>query len=320
MEINTKYFESLLRQAEAEQAQREAEQKAAAPPAEQTEQIVRLNIDLLDDFPAEKNFFRPATPERLEALKSSIQESGILNALLVRKKPNCERYEILAGHNRRTAARLLGWDTIPCVVKTPATEDEAILILNTDNLEQRKYLFPSERGRAYRQIMEAEERRGRPSNKVRRATNIDTAAELGRRYGESRDQVFRYIRLTYLIPPLLDKVDANVLGLVAGGQLSYLTEQAQQAVYTYFFQDNPKEKVTKSLTAKFRGVDSNPDRLLDYQEIDRLVREEKENRNFRKVEVPMKDIRQYFHVGATQQEIGDTILLALEQYFNGEPN
>lgn len=328
MDINANYFANLLKQAEAEQAQREAknEDGQTQSAAEPGEQIVRLNIDLLDDFPAEKNKFRPASPERLEALKASIQESGILNALLVRRKPNCERYEILAGHNRRTAARLLGWDTVPCIVKHPATEDEALVILNADNLDQRESLLPSERGWAYRQIMEIRgKRQGQRTDLtsghgVPKLDSNRTGAKIGTMWNDSYKKVQRYIRLTYLTPPLLDKVDANALGLVAGVQLSFLSEPAQQVVYTYFFVDNLKEKITKSLTAAFREIDSDPDQLLDYQIIDNLVQGEKQNRSFRKVEVSMKDIRKFFHIGTTQQEIEDTILLALDQYFNAERN
>lgn len=319
MDNTTEYFQRLIREAEAEQAQREAERKAAeAQPRPQTEpgaQIVQLNIDLLDDFPADKHPFRPASPEQLEKLKKSILRSGILNAILVRRKPNSQRYEILAGHNRRTAARLAGWDTVPCIVKTPETEDEAMMIMLTDNLNQREDLLPSERGRAYCKLMDLlrkQEQKASPDT-VSGDKRDSVAPELSGR------NVSRYIRLTFLIPNLLEKVDKNALGLTAGEQLSFLTAEAQQVVYTYFFQDNPKEKVTKNLTAKFREIDSNPDQLLDYQTIAQLVEQDKQNRSFRKVEIPMKSIRQHFHPGATRQEVMDTILLALEEYFNGKP-
>lgn len=318
MDNTTEYFQRLIREAEAEQAQREAERKAAeAQPRPQTEpgaQIVQLNIDLLDDFPADKHPFRPASPERLEILKKSILRSGILNALLVRRKPNSQRYEILAGHNRRTAARLAGWDTVPCIVKAPETEDEAMEIMLTDNLNQREDLLPSERGRAYRQLMELRGRQGQRAEPL--VDTVSTKTRDGITPELSGRNVSRYIRLTYLIPPLLDKADVNGLGLTAGEQLSFMTTPAQQAVYTYFFLDNPKEKMGKNLLAQFRKIDSNPDMLLDYQAIAQLVEAEKQNKNFRKVEIPMKSIRHHFHPGATRQEVMDTILLALDRYFS----
>lgn len=324
IEAYRKMFEEDARKARAAEA---AQQLQEGPPQQAPQsgaplfsytshQVVELPIDQLHSFDAARHHFRPADPERLEALKDSIRRVGILNPLLVREQEDGE-YEILAGHNRRAAARLLGYDTLPCFVRRCQSEDEATEIMLTDNLQHRENLLPSEKAWAYRDLMEIRKRKaGRPQkNSGHDGQNFDWRESED--FEDASRSVGRYVRLTYLLPVLLDKVDANALGLVVAEQVSFLSNRSQQAVYDYFFVDSPNKRLDKALAAALRQIEADPDQVVDREAIDRLVAARDGNRNFRTVKVPMKEIRHYFHVGTTQEEVERTILRAMEFYFNG---
>ena len=165
--------------------------------------------------------------EDMEALTESIRENGILNPLIVRPAENdpC-RFEIVSGHRRAHAARLAGIETVPAFVY-PLSRDQAAVLVVDSNLH-RERLLPSEKAFAYKLKMEALKRQGRrtdlTSSQV--ATKLDTAAEIGAASNESRDQVFRYIRLTNLRPELLSMMDEGKIAFSVGVELSYLPEEA----------------------------------------------------------------------------------------------
>ena len=164
----------------------------------------------------------------MEALTGSIRENGILNPLIVRPAENdlC-RYEIISGHRRAHAARLAGIEKVPAFIY-PISRDEAAVLVVDSNLH-REHILPSEKAFAYKLKMEALKRQGRrtdlTSSQV--ATRLDTAAKIGAASNESRDQVFRYIRLTNLRPELLTMMDEGKIAFSVGVELSYLDEQAQ---------------------------------------------------------------------------------------------
>ena len=160
-------MEKLRKIAEEREAERRAQAAAEAsekqqPVPEEIGERRELPIAALEDFPAELHKFHPASRERLEELKDSIRANGIISPLIVRPL-EADRYQIIAGHNRRTAARELGYDTVPVIVKRYLTDGEAIRLKNDDNLMQRDGMLPSERGWAYRQNMEEINRQGRPT-------------------------------------------------------------------------------------------------------------------------------------------------------------
>ncbi len=166
--------------------------------------------------------------EDMEVLTESIRENGILNPLIVRPADNdpC-RYEIISGHRRAHAARLAGIEQVPAFIY-PISRDEAAVLVVDSNLHRERVL-PSEKAFAYKLKMEALKRQGRrtdlTSSQV--ATRLDTAAEIGAASNESRDQVFRYIRLTNLRPELLSMMDEGKIAFSVGVELSYLDEQTQ---------------------------------------------------------------------------------------------
>ena len=172
----------------------------------------------------------------MEQLKKSIHESGVLVPALVR--PTEDSYEVISGHRRMAACAALGLETMPVIVRK-LTDEEAVIAMVDSNL-QREHLLPSEKAFAYKMKMEALKRKaGRPEkNSSQVATNFDTAAEIGKSAGESRDQVFRYIRLTNLIPSILKMVDEGRIALTPAVELSYLKRFEQAALYRIMDRDD----------------------------------------------------------------------------------
>ena len=185
-------------------------------------------ISITNLVPFEGHPYKVEDNADMEALTESIRENGILNPLIVRPAENdpC-RYEIISGHRRAHAAKLAGIEQVPAFVY-PISRDEAAVLVVDSNLH-REHILPSEKAFAYKLKMEALKRQGRrtdlTSSQV--ATRLDTAAEIGAASNESRDQVFRYIRLTNLRSELLSMMDEGKIAFSVGVELSYLDEQAQ---------------------------------------------------------------------------------------------
>lgn len=309
-----------------QQAQGQSPQTAPAPrapqeepPEQKEERIVQIPLDALEDFPKELHPFRPATAERLGELKQDILTNGILAPLLVREVAP-ERYQILAGHNRKRAASMANYRNVPCIVKD-VTDDEAINIMLSDNLYQRDDLLPSEKAFAYKLQLETMQRKaGRPSAENGATTlphfqGKKTRDIIAEKSGESHEQVRKYIRLTYLIPELLQKVDDKAIGFQIGVTLSYLTEEAQETVYTYYFIDNTNQHIDQSLANDLRTIDSDPDQCITPELLDILAQQRAERR-FRQVKVQMKDIRKYFSPEVSKEDVVETIEKALDYYYH----
>lgn len=288
----------------------------------QTGQIIQIAIADLEDFPPELHKYHPATGERLEELKQSIRDNGILNALLVRQLPG-GKYQIIAGHNRRTAAQAIGYKTVPCIVKFLPDDDDAVSAMNADNLLHRD-LLPSERGWAYRQEWEIRQKRdGNRSGErtdltsSQSKTRFRTDTEIGVPYGDSKDKVRRYIRLTYLIQPLLDLVDERKLGITVGEQLSYLKRRSQETVYRFCYASDPQKKLKESQARILREAEADPDQIIDEELLEELTAAKKKVR-FRTLKIEMSRLRQYFPVGTPEEVVIQTIQTALADYFEGK--
>jgi ParB family chromosome partitioning protein len=185
-------------------------------------------IALKDLVPFKGHPYKVEDNADMETLTESIRENGILNPLIVRPAENDPfRYEIISGHRRAHAARLAGIEQVPAFVY-PISRDEAAVLVVDSNLH-REHILPSEKAFAYKLKMEALKWQGRrtdlTSSQV--ATRLDTAAEIGAASNESRDQVFRYIRLTNLRPELLSMMDEGKIAFSVGVELSYLPIDAQ---------------------------------------------------------------------------------------------
>ena len=293
----------------------DAEKKVAfAPLAQNT--LTELPINLLHDFATgmEKQPFRPYSSEDMEALQQNIRERGIIQPLIVRPLGN-HQYEIIAGHNRRSAARAVGYSAVPCIVRE-LTDDEAILQMISTNLQQRKNLLPSEKAFAYKIQLDAMKRQGFRTDLTSRQLvgRLETADLVGQEVGECGRQIQRYIRLTNLTPALLQAVDEKRLGLTIGATLSFLSRENQEAVEAYCFREH-SVYISQELADRLREADESGAQLTP-ETLEELV--QPSGKNLRKVTLPYKTVRRYFPDEATQEEIETTIQQALRLYFARE--
>ena len=193
---------------------------------EQREQVQQIPIDALHPFT--NHPFKVLDDEAMTRTVESIAQYGVLSPLIARPRPE-GGYEIISGHRRQHAAQLAGLDTLPVIVRQMS--DDAAVILMVDSNLQREHILPSERALAYKMKLDAMKRTaGRPSKENSRQLvgNFETADLIGKESGESGRQVQRFIRLTNLIPELLDMVDENKISFNPAVELSYLDEKQQR--------------------------------------------------------------------------------------------
>ena len=194
---------------------------------EQREQVQQIPIDALHPFT--NHPFKVLDDEAMTRTVESIAQYGVLAPLIARPRPDGDGYEIISGHRRQYAAKLAGLDTLPVIVRQMS--DDASVILMVDSNLQREHILPSERALAYKMKLDAMRRTsGRPSKENPRQLvgNFETADVVGKESGESGRQVQRFIRLTNLIPELLDMVDEKKISFNPAVELSYLDESQQR--------------------------------------------------------------------------------------------
>ena len=267
--------------------------------------VEEIPLDKL--IPFKEHPFKVVEDEEMEQLKESIRESGVLIPALAR--PIEGGYELISGHRRMDACDSLGMTTMPVIIRQ-LTDEEAIIAMVDSNL-QREHILPSEKAFAYKMKMDALKKTpGRPSKNLSQvATNSDTAKEIGKQSGESRDQVFRYIRLTNLIPEILEYVDDGRIALTPAVEISYLTEREQ-----YTLLDSMEcDEVTPSLSQAKRLRRFSEDHTLTDNDIMDIMSEIKGNQK-EYVRVPTDSIRKYFNRDTTVKQMEQTIVKAMEYY------
>ena len=276
--------------------------------------VQEIPVDKIDDFP--NHPFKVRMDDNMIEMAESVKQHGILVPAIVRPKEN-GHYEMVAGHRRKLACTLIAKLQLPCIVRE-LTDEEATIIMVDSNL-QREQLLPSEKAFAYKMKLDAMKRQGQRNDLTLSpmATKFDAAAKLGQQSGESRDQVFRYIRLTNLIPEVLDLVDNSVLkekdklqiALRPAVELSYLTEQEQHDLYeTMTTEDCTPSHVQAMKMRKF-----SEEGRLNMDVIFSIMQEEKPNQK-EQFKIPKERISKYFAPGTPAQKIEDTIIKALEFY------
>lgn len=276
--------------------------------------VQEIPIDKIDDFP--NHPFKVRMDDNMIEMAESVKQHGILVPAIVRPKEN-GHYEMVAGHRRKLACTLIAKLQLPCIVRE-LTDEEATIIMVDSNL-QREQLLPSEKAFAYKMKLDAMKRQGQRNDLTLSpmATKFDAAAKLGQQSGESRDQVFRYIRLTNLIPEVLDLVDNSVLkekdklqiALRPAVELSYLTEQEQHDLYeTMTTEDCTPSHVQTMKMRKF-----SEEGRLNMDVIFSIMQEEKPNQK-EQFKIPKERISKFFAPGTPAQKIEDTIVKALEFY------
>ncbi|MBE6950010.1 MAG: ParB/RepB/Spo0J family partition protein [Ruminococcaceae bacterium] len=269
------------------------------------ETIVQLPSEQISDFPDHP--FKVLMDDKMAELVDSVRQYGILVPAIVRPAPD-GGYQMVAGHRRKRASELAGVP-LPCIVRN-LSDDEATIIMVDSNL-QREKLLPSEKAFAYKMKQEAMKRQGQRTDLTLSpvATKLDTASAVGQQCGESRDQVFRYIRLTYLVPDLLALVDDDKIAMRPAVELSYLSPEEQAILYEII----QAEDCTPSHAQAIRLRQLSKDGNLSARQTLSVMQEQKPNQkeHFR---MPRERISKYFPPGTPAQKIEDTIIKALELY------
>ena len=272
----------------------------------QLEKVVTLNPADISDFPSHP--FKVKQDEAMAEMVDSVKQYGVLVPALVRPKAD-GGYEMVAGHRRKCAATLAGITEMPCIVRN-LTDDEATIIMVDSNL-QRETILPSEKAFAYKMKLEAMKRQGQRSDLTSTplVSKSRSNEELGQKNGDSREQVRRFIRLTELIPSVLDMVDSGKIAFRPAVELSYLSKEQQQSLYDTM----ECEDCTPSLAQAIKMKEFSRDGKLTEEVILSIMQEEKPNQR-EQFKMPKERISKYFAPGTPAQKIEDTIIKALELY------
>ncbi len=269
-----------------------------------------IPISQISDFP--EHPFKVKQDEAMLEMAESVRQYGVLVPGLVRQLEDGS-YQMVSGHRRKLASELAGRDTIPCIVRD-LTDDEAVIIMVDSNL-QRERVLPSEKAFAYKMKLDAMRRQaGRPSKENSSPVGIDFRGKqsldiMSEESGDSRNQIHRFIRLTNLIPEILDMVDDGRIAFRPAVELSYLTEQEQSALYDTM----GREDCTPSLAQAIKMKAFSRDGKLTDAVILSIMEEEKPNQR-EQFRLPRDRINRFFKPGTPVQTIEDTIIRALELY------
>ena len=269
-----------------------------------------IPISQISDFP--EHPFKVKQDEAMLEMAESVRQYGVLVPGLVRQLEDGS-YQMVSGHRRKLASELAGRDTIPCIVRD-LTDDEAVIIMVDSNL-QRERVLPSEKAFAYKMKLDAMRRQaGRPSKENSSPVGIDFRGKqsldiMSEESGDSRNQIHRFIRLTNLIPEILDMVDDGRIAFRPAVELSYLTEQEQGTLYDTM----GREDCTPSLAQAIKMKAFSRDGKLTDAVILSIMEEEKPNQR-EQFRLPRDRINRFFKPGTPVQTIEDTIIRALELY------
>lgn len=264
------------------------------------------NIPITNLVSAPDNPFKVTIDAEMEQLIESISESGIITPIIAREAEN-GNYEIVSGHRRKFACEYLGVETIPVIVRN-LDRNEAVIALVDSNL-QRENILPSEKAFAYRMKMNALSAQGKRTDltSTQFGRKLETAEIIGGQNGESKNQVRRYIRLTYLIPSLLQMVDEHKIAFTPAVELSYLTEQEQKNLLS----EMEYADCTPSLSQAIRLHNFSREGRLNTDVIYAVMSEEKANQK-EKLKIPTERIRKYFPKDYTTVQMEEEIIKMCE--------
>ena len=266
-----------------------------------------IRTDMLRTF--EGHPFQVLDDEDMNSLTESIKAQGIISPLIVRPIENTDEYEVVSGHRRLHAAVKAGLTEVPALIY-PLDRNEAMIAVVDSNLH-RERILPSEKAFAYKMKMEAMKAQGKRTDLTlsQAATKSDTAAEIGKARNESRDQVFRYIRLTHLVPELLQKVDEGVIALSPAVELSYLSEEQQNILLDAISLNDCTPSHAQSIRMKKAAQQG----TLSSDNIYEIMSEEKVNQAER-ISFKVQDLKAFFPKNYTQKQMTDTILKLLYEH------
>ena len=268
--------------------------------------ISQLPPDKLSPF--EKHPYQVREDAAMDELVESIRVHGILSPLLAR--PKGEGYELVSGHRRRLAAQKLGLPTVPVLVRE-MTDDEAVILIVDSNL-QRENLLPSEKAFAYKMKLEAMKHQGKATSR-QVVGKLESADEVGQVNGESGRTIQRYIRLTNLVPPLLQMADDGRIAFSPAVELSYLTRDEQAELWNLIGQ----EDATPSLSQALRMKQLSREAKLTPEVLYAILTEEKPNQK-EQIRIKTESLRKYFPRNYSAQQMEREIIKLLEARYRAK--
>ena len=276
---------------------------------QQREQVQQIPIGEL--FPFKNHPLKVLDDESMQRTVESVEQYGVLSPLIARPRPE-GGYEIISGHRRQHAAQLAGLDTLPVIVRN--MDDDAAVLLMVDSNLQRETILPSERAFAYKMKLEAmKHQAGRPTqdNYSQVGNNFGTLSseEMAEELGTSKNQIFRYIRLTNLVPELLDMVDEKKISFNPAVELSYLDTNQQRD----FLEAMNDTQNAPSLSQAQRLKKLAQEGHFSYDVAFAVMGEEKKD-ELDKVVIKNDTLRKYFPRSFTPKQMEDTIIKLLEQW------
>lgn len=271
--------------------------------------IFDIPLSEIDDFPDHP--FKVRLDEDMEQLVESVKSRGVITPITLRRKED-GRYELVSGHRRRKACELAGLETVPAEIKE-LTRDEAIILMVESNL-QRSVILPSEKAFSYKMRLEAMKRQGQRTDLTSSPVGMKSDGKqsldiIGEAVGDSRNQVHRYIRLTELVPELLDLVDEGKIAMRPAVELSYLNDEEQQDLLPAM----ELADATPSHAQAIKMRKFSQDGKLTPEVIESIMCEEKPNQK-EKVSIRYEDARKYIPSSVPYKDTGAFILKALEYY------
>ena len=271
--------------------------------------ISQLPPDKLSPF--EKHPYQVREDAAMDELVESIRVHGVLSPLLARPKGEC--YELVSGHRRRLAAQKLGLPSVPVLVRE-MSDDEAVILMVDSNL-QRENLLPSEKAFAYRMKLEAMNRQGRRTDLTLTTVvpKFRSNEVIGKESGESRETVRRYIRLTNLVPPLLQMVDDGRIAFSPAVELSYLTRDEQAELWDLI----GREDATPSLSQALRMKQLSREAKLTPEVLYAILTEEKPNQK-EQIRIKTESLRKYFPRNYSAQQMEREIIKLLEARYRAK--
>ena len=263
-----------------------------------------IRVDKLRTF--EGHPFKVLDDEDMNNLTESLKTQGVLSPLIVRPTENTDEYEVVSGHRRLHAAMKAGLLEVPALIY-PLERNEAMIAVVDSNLH-RERILPSEKAFAYKMKMEAMKAQGKRTDLTlsQVAIKSDTAAEIGKTQNESSDKVFRYIRVTHLIPELLDKVDEGIIALSPAVELSYLSEAQQKILLDAMSLNDCTPSHAQSIRMKKAAQQGELTEDMIYA----IMSEEKANQTER-ISFKVQDLRGFFPRNYTGKQMSETILKLL---------
>ena len=275
---------------------------------EQREQVQQIPIDNLHPFT--NHPFKVLDDEAMTRTVESIAQYGVLAPLIARPRPDGDGYEIISGHRRQYAAKLAGLDTLPVIVRQMS--DDAAVILMVDSNLQREHILPSERALAYKMKLDAMRRTsGRPSKENPRQLvgNFETADIVGKESGESGRQVQRFIRLTNLVPELLDMVDEKKISFNPAVELSYLDESQQRDFLEAMEDTQNAPSLSQALQLKKIAQQGE----FSYEKAFDVMGQEKKSEKDT-VTIKNETLRKYFPRSCTPKQMEEKIIQLLDAW------